>query len=607
MYIEEIHIISFKGFNDFKLTCSPFTTLVGLNSSGKTSILQAIQLVCDIVVHTFGGYSNTDIARPDFSSPQWQSNPIYGINRLTFGDPDALWLNKKTSIPCKISLKLSGGADVQLEIPGRNQYRLDILLNGISIKSAVQQPEHQQIIENLFALRPTYVPPVAGLSPMENLLNHPQLKEKLDKGLISECWRSNLFWLCNDGNRENFDAVIKIVQRYLPDAVVRLPQLTHSSPPQVVINFEEGDITFDISASGGGLRTLLSIAVVLFFSKAKCLLFDEPDAHLHGTLQRKVAQMLMDHAIENNIQVFVTSHAPDFIAEVPIEHLTWIDRRKNEGLVCDKVGQFLADLGTITKADAIRTHGIDKIFFVEGSLDRSVIAQLMQCFCAGKPERINPFEDSTTIIAELPNGKGDKEHLAAFQTLLHETLKMDVKIACIVDNDYDFLREAESSTLSSPLFLTLKQKEIENYLLDVNVISNALKLLAEDRKEHSGTTIDYPSPEIIQAELSRILNLPEIYGTVKYQVLPKYRESLDRSLSLPTKELKGDEWFTEKWGDEGWRIRNCPGKKVLAQLKTWCQRNYSLTLTPRRLTIALQQCPDDICEIMERLQKFFYG
>ncbi|MFN6566171.1 hypothetical protein [Dendronalium sp. ChiSLP03b] len=72
-------------------------------------------------------------------------------------------------------------------------------------------------------------------------------------------------------------------------------------------------------------------------------------------------------------------------------------------------------------------------------------------------------------------------------------------------------------------------------------------------------------------------------------------------LDPSTKERKGEEWFNENWNDESWQIRNCPGKEVLTQLRTWCQKTYSLTLTSHKLARTLQKCPDDVKEIMDKL------
>jgi|GEM_PF-3539413 len=609
MLIEEIQLVSFKGFNNFTLKCLPFTALVGLNNSGKTSILQAVQLVCDLFTFTFGGYRNRNIERPDFNNPQWSSNPSDSINRLSFNVSEVLWLNKNTSVPCEILLNLSGGVEVRLKVKGSSNYDLDLLMRGVSIKNSIGEPQYQKIIEDIFALRATYTPPVAGMSPVEDKLNYPQLMQKLDRGLISECWRSYLFWLWNDGNKEDFKKVIEIVGRYLPNVVVREPKLTRDSPERVLIEFEQDGITFDMSTSGGGFRTVLGLAVILCFSKSKCLLLDEPDAHLHSSLQRKVARMLLDHALENNIQIFVTSHTPDFIAEVPVEYLTWIDRTKKEANVYNNVRSFLVDLGAMTKADAVRASDVDKVLFIEAGLDRNIIAQFVDAYSKESPARKNLFEDSTVIVAELPNGKGDSGHLEAFQQLTRAAFGLDVKIACIVDNDYEFPvnNPEEHSGGSAPLHLNLHRKEIENYLLDPHVIERAIDTAVNERQQHTGMAVNSPTREDIQAEMCKLLNAPETHNLVYDRIVPKYRKTLGNQLDDVTKETRGRQWFDDNWSDQDWQIRYCPGKTVLTSMRIWCQEHYSLSLTPQKLIKALQQYPDDMLDIMEKLQKYFYG
>jgi energy-coupling factor transporter ATP-binding protein EcfA2 len=511
-------------------------------------------------------------------------------------------------MPCEISLKLSGKVEVRLKVMGLSKYKLDLFVDETSIRDSISEPQYQKIIEDIFALRATYTPPVAGLSPVEDKLNHPQLMQKLDRGLISECWRSYLWWLWNDGSKEGFDQVIEVVERYLPNTVVREPKLTHDSPERVLIEFEQDGLTFDMSTSGGGFRTVLGLAVILCFSRSKCLLLDEPDAHLHSSLQRQVARMLLDHTLENQVQVFVASHAPDFIAEVPVEYLSWIDRTKNEAGVCNSVGSFLVDLGAMTKADAVRASGADKILFVEAGLDQKVINQFVDKYYKESPERRNLFDDSTVIVAKLPSGKGDREHLQAFQRLIREVFDLDVKIACIVDNDYDFPENSleEHSGGSAPLLLALKRKEIENYLLDPDVISRAAKDVAKNRELRTQRTVDYPTLQEIQGRISQLLNSPEIHDIVYDRIVPKYRATLNSELDDVTKEERGRQWFADNWSDLDWQIRHCPGKMVLAQMRKWCQEQYSLTLTSQKLISALQQYPEDVLDIMEKLQEYFY-
>jgi hypothetical protein len=43
-------------------------------------------------------------------------------------------------------------------------------------------------------------------------------------------------------------------------------------------------------------------------------------------------------------------------------------------------GSACRPLKAVTKADAIRNYGANKILFIEGGLDRTVISQLVACY-----------------------------------------------------------------------------------------------------------------------------------------------------------------------------------------------------------------------------------
>ena len=411
-----------------------------------------------MLVYVFG---NREM--PDFGNPRWAANPGEVLKRRSFGDPDAIWLHKRTSEPCTVSATFAGGVEVNLEISGPSQYTVDLLLAGVSAKDRIQDPAVRSVVEGLFGNRPAYVPPVGLVSPSEQFQHHPAIDGFLREGREYECWRSRLFWFWNDGQRDAFDEVVATVQRYLPDALVQPPRLTHDSSPRVLIQFQEDGTDFDISTSGGGLRTLLNLAMVLRFADALCLLLDEPDSHLHGTLQRAVAQMLLDHAVGEDRQVVVASHAPEMISELPEESLVWIDRKQDGGRTCSSIGRVLVDLGALTKADAIRAYGTDKILFVEGSLDRQVLGQLLST--AGVT---NPFSDAGVVVAELPSGRGDSVHLAVFRRLLMEALKRDMAVCCVVDNDYDAETSdppGEPEDGGEVSVFRLRRKEAENYLI----------------------------------------------------------------------------------------------------------------------------------------------
>ena len=501
-----------------------------------------MELLWDLIVLAFGNGR-----RPDFSAVHWQSNPSSGLNKLSYADPEAVWLDKRTSEPCVLQAKLSDGVEVSLSIGGRSRYDLDILVQGKSLKGqAMADTASREVIDRIFAMRPQYIPPPGVVSPAEEVKWRDQMRQFVDSGRRSECWRGQLFWLWNDGDKNAYSQVVDMVRKYLPVVVVLPPRLSEHSPARVLIEFEEHGTQFDIGTSGGGLRTVLNLATVLHFSESHCLLCDEPDSHLHPSLQRTISRMLLDFCLEEGRQVLLATHAPDFIAEVPVESLVWVDRAEKAGRTCSQIGQVLVDLGAMSKADALRVHGADKILFVEGDLDKAVLRHLFDL--AGV---WNPFTDNDVIVAALPSGKGDAAHLRAFGELLRATLSLDVVTACLTDNDYDFpLMQDADKAGTSPLLLRLPCKEVENCLLDADAVTGALQAAAARKELQTGKPTPLPDVGTIHAKTASLVGADGIRDLIRCQVIPRYRDDLDRELDASTRERQADEWFQRKWVDE---------------------------------------------------------
>ncbi len=603
MIIEEINLKTFKGFQDFRLACSDLTVLMGENNSGKTSILQALQVVSSILRFCFG-----DGEGPSFGQPRWDYDPIQQFQKLGYPAHlrEELWFNRLMSQPFGLTVKLSGEVEVDLQVTGPERYKIDVLKAGTSIKAnSLTDETSQKIVMDLYRrFCSEFVLPVGTITPGEEHLNYPKYQEIVRKGRSSEVWRGSLYWIHND-NKEAFEEYVSAVKRYLPDIDILAPRLAHDNAATVEIRFKDKKTSLDILSGGGGLRTIMSLLARLVFTKPGVLLFDEPDAHLHGTLQREVARMLIDYVSENDVQVFVSTHAPDFIAEVPLEKLVWIDRRKKEGQRCEGIGKTLVELGSMSHIDAIRSVGADKVLFVEGDLDKKVLEGLVR-----KAGLQTLFEDKTVLIARLPGGKGDKKHVAAFCGFLRNVLGYDFKMACITDNDYEIAANGnagDDEICDQVAFGQLEVKEIENYLIEPQVLCTAAKTDARRQTDQGAKTVSTPSLKEIEKKLAEVCEKKAIRDAVKYQMMQQFMNMQNASLSNATGLQKAEEAFDVKWKDFDWRIRHCSGKQVLKVVREWMKSEYGLSLSNRVLLKAVNDCPPDVERIAKNICEHFYG
>jgi len=283
--------------------------------------------------------------------------------------------------------------------------------------------------------------------------------------------------------------------------------------------------------------------------------------------------------------------------------MRWVDRRDTSAGTCSDLGATLVALGALTGADAIRARGADKILFVEGDLDKSLLGAFFE-----RAGHRDIFSDPGLLVVPLLGGKGDAEKIPDFQRYLQATLHVSAKMACIVDCDYELeaVGDTNDTSTSGVVVHTLNRKEVENYLLEPSILARAARIAADARKKHTQQTVAPPTQEEIEKELKAITNSDEIRGLVECQLKPQYRASLDIKLHSSDRESRADAWFNTKWANQDWRLERCPGKRGLALLRSWCQETHGLSLGTATLLAAVEGCPPELDSLGESLSAFFF-
>jgi hypothetical protein len=470
-----------------------------------------------------------------------------------------------------------------------NDVQIALALDGKDARS----PE---TVGPLYKIASDFVPPLGTLSPSEQELSWPLLKQELARGKYAETWRNQLHWLNEGQQPEGFQSVVKGVREYIGDVKINPPRRTREHPPQIVVTYSEDGADYDISAGGGGMRTMVSLAASLELSTASILLFDEPDAHLHSTVQRQVAQLLAARASTGR-QVLIATHAPDFIDEVPVESLLWVERRKSQAERCDEAGKTLIRLGAVSNSQAMRTLGSDVVLFFEASPDRHVLLSLMKrCGKATLVDRVK--------TAKL-KGFGDASLLPSALRILKTLIPMKVAVAAILDADYTRTQpELTEEDLGEVLIFRLPCKELENLLLlSPDTIYAAARKAAEMREANSGSPAVAPSREEVESKIEELSAATDLREIVETQWLVRWAEP-QGGIHDPGQLTKGKREFEKHWSSLEWRRRCCPGKEVLRRMRQWLQSEpYKLSLTLPRLFDAYQ--PDaDIQRMFDNLEQY---
>lgn len=574
MQLSKIQILRFRGFRDFTVNIGQFTNFVGQNSRGKTTILQAIKFVFDTVDRARLN-PNTNVTQLQFDS-----NPE--IMRLTLTDRQAVWHDKDTSQPFEIELTFDNGYRLHLKNPAAGQASL-AMFQGDQPISASNGPEWKELGE-VAAVGAGYIPPIGATSGLENWQSYPQFEAAMGKGLHSEIWRNSLYWQYNDGNKAAFEDAVKMVKQYIPIEAIKPPRQGHEHQPSVVIEYVENEKIYDIGLSGSGMRSLLNLATVLLLTKNQIVMLDEPDAHLHSTLQRAVARMVQDFAYDRGIQVLVATHAPDFISECDVGSIVWIDKDERIGRQATELSKVLVDLGSIKPSEAFDSTATSKLLFVEGETDKRVLGTLL--------EQVDPQLNINAIrITKLPSGKSSAVVVPMAAAMLNNQGIAEFKVACLVDRDWEIREEAD---LPKHVF-ELPVKEIENVLLDLGAVSKAVTNELGRRNKEVPSHLHKKIEQIIQkaCELERT----NVCGQLRW----KYCDSLPSSLDRSTRERKADQWFEMQWSDPKWRLQVVGGKKVLRSVRRQLQIEFGVTITNSAILDGLSQLSDQLRDCLKQV------
>lgn len=133
----------------------------------------------------------------------------------------------------------------------------------------------------------------------------------------------------------------------------------------------------DIITQGSGYLQWLSIFSILYSSNIDILLLDEPDAHLHASLQSELLNQLRQ-AVENDQekQILVSTHSVEMIKQAPLEIIFSMDTRKYLSEETSRVAT-LAGIGSeyFPKIDLLKRY--KRLIFVENESDKKILSILV--------------------------------------------------------------------------------------------------------------------------------------------------------------------------------------------------------------------------------------
>jgi predicted ATPase len=463
--ISEIQLKRFKKFKETKVVLTPFSILMGENSSGKTTIIQAINLALNIfsrydLIHEQGGTVKVRNKGVGFAE-------LPGLNISDFRE----LYYAKISRGAKAKALGDGtiGTTIVLTDENENQYKLQItsLFGGFNVKCISSLTDVSKK-PSLHKKKPLFISGFVGLKSTEERSFPVAIQERLLSGQASAIIR-NLILDTRQKTPENYE---KLKARLKKDFNFSLENIEFEESKDLFVKAKYAEslggskVTFDFNASGSGFMQVLQILTPIYRYcplESDVVLLDEPDAHLHPNLQASLAKALRKIQKELNIQIIISTHSTTIIrlAEpsevIPITSVNQTNKPLSS--IDDVENEISAKIDTYNLGKSVLSG---KLLFLEDSK-----TDMLESFDSIGKSMI--FNGARTIPVLKGRGKDDKIPFN-IKEVIEKFTGNEIEIHFLRDGDSltepwrnELLLYAQKKQIKLNL---LERHEIENYLLD---------------------------------------------------------------------------------------------------------------------------------------------
>lgn len=457
--LKKVKINCFKKLDTFETEISNINILVGTNGSGKSSVLQGIHLACCTI-------------RQDPEVPSYKSRVI-SVAELDYLPTDAYpelgnnspWGNKGTSTSSKIDLTFKNDDDE--EATSSCELRSARNHAGISISGSLPSPLQQILRKKIFS---AYIPGISGIPNKEAKASKRVVQRACSFG-DSNAYMRNILLLIKENKKIN-ELQEWINKTIFPNRMEIMVDFDENKDLSLHCDVSINNRKIPLELIGTGYLQLMQIFSYILFLQPGLVLIDEPDNHLHPSVQEKLPAVLNECAIQNHFKVIVATHSPYVLRGAPIDaKVLWMN---NGALASQERATLEFSLGWGIMGKKI-------IIFSE---DQNI--SFLQKIVSQWPEldqhiKIHPGNGYQNLIQ--PN--------QAKQII--ETLQNSISV--LIHRDGDALTEEERTRLkeeykASGAFLWITEgTDIEAYFCDKNIISKVCGISIEEASEKLSSAI----------------------------------------------------------------------------------------------------------------------
>lgn len=320
--LDRIVIQDFKRIELLEIDLRPVTALVGGNTSGKSSALQAAQLGVSILQAAFRG---NRAGRPDFAGTVANDavlfRPTERLLDLRRGDRATQNLgyaitysgiDLDTGTAKAITIQIRRGKNANIAITRRGDSDLAAVLANSDRPFSIFTPGLSGIPireewRSKGAMDAAVMHGDANLY-LRTVLDHLFTRD-LDETARAAWIRDRSIDLLPDSGFKTFS---NLLERCYPGARV-IVKHNQQRDRFVRVDVETADATVTLDMASTGMLQVIQIIAYACFYAPPLILLDEPDAHLHADSQARLYEALRSVAAETQTRILFASHSPQLI------------------------------------------------------------------------------------------------------------------------------------------------------------------------------------------------------------------------------------------------------------------------------------------------------
>lgn len=489
MKIQKLSAKRFRGIVDSEIEFGKgLNILVGPNNCGKSSILAGLYIAFQFLQANNGA-----------SGWKKKGNRLKGV---TLRDPlipipDLSYLsnNLKKSSHAQDRIELEIVTDIESFVAWAT-------FSGYNMNVYASKEMNKEVSKNcvdkfkkILKQSPTFIPLFSGVIASEEHKTDRVTEYYSKTGKASEILRNKFLQL-----QINYPQRLEKVKKYIKSKFNL--DFTNSIVDELGVHVRthyvennehpKKDEDFDISALGSGFQQILHLLLYIFSEDTDIILIDEPDAHLHRSMQRILFELLYEISEKENKQIIIATHSFEFI-QLSMKYqdakLFLIDKTMPKQKPIKEYNEFLRDLylqGIINEND-LKNNSTRFLVCEDKNEGREIYESFLNLFNPEWKIKGYPF-----IFISGQGSGGNERH---YHSLLLKAVE-DTSLKAIILNDNDGLEEGyfskveEKKTKGQVLWKYLPVFEAENLLLNLTIIKKAIEKKYSDKDELNLFKID---------------------------------------------------------------------------------------------------------------------